>query len=158
WIAGESAPDGSYALFRGSEDLIELVSDAAGSRSIWYYQDEQRFIASTSQRAIVGLLRSFSFNKKVLPWILSTGGLGPDNSWDTRIQLVPPDSIFTLDRNTWKTSIQSNPVKFEPLEVSDKEHEKLLLDALEDTFRSLKINYSNWVLPLSGGYDSRSIV
>src|SRR5690606_27246875 len=60
--------------------------------------------------------------------------------------------------NTWKTSIQSNPVKFEPLEVSDKEHEKLLLDALEDTFRSLKINYSNWVLPLSGGYDSRSIV
>src|SRR5690606_19469219 len=56
WVPGKKVPDGSYALFRGGEDTIELISDAAGSRSIWYYHDEERFIASTSQRAIVGLL------------------------------------------------------------------------------------------------------
>ncbi len=71
-IPKEGFPDGSYAIFRNSDDYIELVSDAAGSRTIWYYLDDNLFIASTSQRAIILFLGDFVFDERVIPWMLST--------------------------------------------------------------------------------------
>src|SRR5687768_2561761 len=84
-------PDGSYALFRNSADHLEAVSDAAASRTIWYFFDDERFVASTSQRALVMFLGSFDFNGEVIPWMLSTGSLGPDLSWDKRIRRLPAE-------------------------------------------------------------------
>ena len=61
-------PLGSYALFRDTEEYCEIVSDATGSRTIWYYFNEHFFISSTSQRAIIMFLGNFEFNEKVIPW------------------------------------------------------------------------------------------
>jgi hypothetical protein len=151
-------PDGSYALFRDKGEYCEIVSDPAASRTIWYVKDENTFIASTSQRAIVMYLGSFEFDAKVVPWMLSTGTLGPDISWDRRIKRIPPDSSVILNKNTWEVTTKSNPIEFKPSERSDEDHEKSLLEALKTTFSTLDIDYLKWVLPLSGGYDSRGIL
>lgn len=158
WKPGAAAPDGSYSLYRADEAVVELVTDVVASRTIWYYQDDAVFIASSSQRAIIILLQNLSFNEDVLPWILSTGSLGPGNSWDQRLKMVQPDSIVTLDRVSWKINVQTNPVIFSSVGIGDSEHKNNLRNGLENTFRSLKLDFTKWILPLSGGFDSRSIL
>ena len=154
----EYFPDGSYALFRDGDKCFEAVSDAVASRTIWYYFDKKIFISATSQRAIVMFLGSFVFNGSVIPWMLSTGNIGPLLSWDKRIKCIRPDSSVILDKNEWSISFKSNPIKFNIVKRSDEEHQKLLEETLVKTFKSLDIDFSSWVLPLSGGYDSRGIL
>lgn len=156
-IPGSSFPDGTYALFRENEGFVEVVTDPAGSRTIWYYFDEDQFIASTSQRAIIMYLRSFSFDERVIPWMLSTGTLGPF-SWDKRINRVQTDSSVMLDRKKWSISLKSNPVEFNTVKRTENEYEEMLKQKLREVCGNLRPDYSSWVVPLSGGYDSRAII
>jgi len=151
-------PDGSYALFRNGKEHFEIVSDPVASRTIWYYVDENIVVASTSQRAIIMYLESFEFDERVVPWMLSTGTLGPVFSWDKRIKRVSPDSSIILDKINWTISMRSNPIEFNSVRGSNKMHEKVLTETLEHFFKSLDLDYDSWILPLSGGYDSRGIL
>ena len=151
-------PDGSYALFRNGDDYGEIVSDPVASRAIWYFQDEELFIASTSQRAIVMFLGSFEFDERVIPWMLSTGTLGPSFTWDKRIRRVPADSSIILNKIDWSVTIKSNPIILDPVERPDEQHEIQLREILKSSFKSINLDWSRWVLPLSGGYDSRGIL
>ena len=157
-IADSEVPDGNFAIFRAGKDSVELISDIVGSRTIWYYKDERIFIASTSQRAIVLILGSYQFDDRVVPWMLSTGSLGPSFSWDRRVSCVSADSLVRLSRSNWTLSTNSKPINFSCTDLSDSRHEELLENALEETFGALNIDFSAWVLPLSGGYDSRAIL
>jgi len=158
WMPLKSFPNGSFALFRQNSENIELVTDIVASRTIWYYKGEKMFVASTSQRAIVMLLKDFRFNKAVIPWILSTGSLGPDHSWDLRIRQVPQDSSIILDRKSWNLQLSSRK-SFDNLKnTDDQDFRGLLLKSMVSTFESIKLDFKKWVLPLSGGYDSRAIL
>jgi len=90
--------------------------------------------------------------------MLSSGSLGPGKSWDRRIRCLSGDSRLCLNRVTWETSHQVKPVTLDPVDLSAEEHETRLKEALRRTFESLHLNYSNWVLPLSGGFDSRALL
>ncbi|MGH9144261.1 MAG: asparagine synthase-related protein [Vicinamibacterales bacterium] len=151
-------PDGSYALFRSNDKFVEVLSDATACRTIWFFLDDEVFIASTSQRAIVQLVGSFEFNARVVPWMLSSGTLGPGNSWDRRIHCVPADSSITLDRKAWSLRSDIGSCAFVAVDRSAEQHRALLEQHLQQTFSSLALDYSKWVLPLSGGFDSRLIL
>ena len=122
-------PDGSYGLFRDNHDYLEIVSDPSGSRTIWYYFDDKVFISSTSQRAIVMFLGSFVFDERVIPWMLSTGSLGPEFSWDMRLKKLGPDSSVILDKMDWSISINKKINKFIEKNQTDGEHHIILTDA-----------------------------
>ena len=155
-------PDGSYALFRSSSNRVEVVSDAAASKTIWYFLDEERFVASTSQRAIVMFLGRYEFNDRVIPWMLSTGSLGPEESWDRRIRRLPPDSSVVLDRRQWSISLKRRPIRFSMQSRPRSRHRDLLTNDIRAVIRSLKhsrqVRFAECFLPLSGGYDSRAIL
>lgn len=151
-------PEGTYALFRDGEGLCELVTDPVATRTIWYYMDEDVFVASTSQRAIILYIGAFEFDERVIEWMLSTGSLGPVLSWDRRLKRVPPDTSIILDKSNWTLKVNQKSVKFSETKVSDTDHEKGLRDVLDETFESIKFDYNDWILPLSGGYDSRGIL
>lgn len=152
------SPDGTYALIRSNESNVEAVTDTVGSRTMWYYMDQEKWIVSTSQRAIVMILGRFELNEKVIPWMLSAGNLGPSFSWDKRIKCIPANSIARLDRNAWELKILTEELEFNQLDLSDDEHEFRLKEAIESTLNSIQINPDHWVLPLSGGYDSRALL
>ncbi|MBN1630772.1 MAG: hypothetical protein JW990_13495 [Thermoleophilia bacterium] len=158
WRTSSETPDGTYAMFRGDAGCVEAVTDVLASRTIWYYHDENVFIASTSQRAIVFLTGCFDFNRSVIPWMLSTGTLGLGLSWDTRIHWLPGDSILTLDRNSWHTSLATRIRPFSPVDRSPGHHESLLLNALHETVAAHDHDFQRWIVPLSGGVDSRGIL
>lgn len=151
-------PDGSFALFRNSGDRLDVMSDPAASRTIWHYKDEEKFVASTSQRAIVMFLGSFDLDERVIPWMLSTGGIGPYLSWDRRLEMMRADSRVTLNKRDWSLSATSAPIEFVPSMQPEREHERALREALEYVFDAFDVDLSQWALPLSGGYDTRAIL
>jgi hypothetical protein len=154
----ETAPEGTYAICRANSRKLQLVSDAVGTRTLWFYHDHTIFIASTSQRWIAVVLGSFNFNAKASPWMLTTGTLGPIEAWDRRISRLQADTILTLDREQWELSSETRPAIFCVRGGSLQEQKETFAAELRDAFEHLDFDYSKWVLPLSGGYDSRAIL
>ncbi len=151
-------PDGSYALFRNNPKVSEFVTDSVASRTIWYYFDEEKFLAGTSQRALILFLENFEFDDRCIPWMLSTGSLGPEHSWDKRISRVRPATTLVLDKEKWEIKSEQQEIQFKIEQRSATEHRKSLEKAIGNTFNKIQMNLNNWVLPLSGGYDSRGIL
>jgi asparagine synthetase B (glutamine-hydrolysing) len=155
---GIDRPDGAYAVFRSNTDVVEIVTDGLASRTVWYLQTDDFFVASTSQRAIVALLGGFEFNPEVVPWMLSSGTLGPGLSWDRRIRCVPGASILSLDRRAWRLGHRTEPVAFVPVDRSGKDHEQRVLEALRRAVGAAHVADPRWAITLSGGVDSRLIL
>lgn len=151
-------PDGSFALARFNNDTIELISDVVGSRTVWWYLDEQKFIASTSQRAIVMMLGSFQFNRRVVSWCISNGTLGPVDSWDERIRRLPSNSTLSLDREGWSIKQSTQSLEFGPHLHDENECRKGLAEAISDSVSRLPLHWPEWTIPLSGGGDSRYLL
>ena len=154
WQVGAPAPEGSYVLARSDEDQVEVLGDFAGSRSIWYYADGERFFASTSQRAIVALLGGFEANDKALPWLLSSGSIGYQNAWDRRLKLLPPNSRLILTRDTWRVRTDLEQDRFGS-QLDDPEE---LLSELKVILQDMRLDPKLWAISLSGGCDSRALM
>lgn len=155
---GTGRPDGAYALFRSDDTAVEVVSDMLASRTVWYAMTDEMFVAATSQRAIVALLRSFDFNPSVVPWMLATGTLGPGLSWDKRIRCIAGATTVTLDRRTWTVDERTEPTRFVAAPATDSEHERRITDALKHVVGAARVADSRWAITLSGGIDSRVIL
>lgn len=156
---GTEPPDGSYALLRNNAHKVELIADATASRTIWYTKTRDCFIASTSQRAIVALLGSFELDTSAVPWMLSSGTLGPGGGWDARIKPVLPAESVVLERASWEVTRHVEPVVFRTSSHRDEGlHARRLAEALEAVGKSLPIDPRKWLLPLSGGVDSRGLL
>ncbi|HEX7236365.1 MAG TPA: hypothetical protein VF405_05350 [Gammaproteobacteria bacterium] len=158
WKVDSGSPDGSFGLLRSDGGATELVSDAVGTRTLWYAQTKEEFVASTSQRAIVMWLQSYECNADVFAWQLSSGTLGPGLSWDRRIHALPPASRLKLDRDTWLTELHTERVEYRASSEPPERQRGELLDAITETFRGLELDTARCALALSGGYDSRMIL
>jgi hypothetical protein len=151
-------PDGCFAILRADARRVELVADPVASRTIWYTLAGDRLIASTSQRAIIALLGDFRANREVVPWMLSSGTLGPQGGWDARLEQLLPGERVKLDRQRWTLTRVAAPIEFKPAKVDRREHAERLASAVESVGRDLKFDAAKWPLPLSGGVDSRGLL
>lgn len=154
---GAPIPDGTFALVRSDPRNAELIADAAGSRTIWYVLTDSELIASTSQRAIVTLLGKFELNREVLPWMLSSGTLGPVGGWDTRLKQLRPGERVTLDRARWRLF---HEVPADDFDIDDSGGDRMdeLARVVEDSCRAWSFDADKWLLTLSGGTDSRCLL
>jgi len=155
---GTGRPDGAYALFRSDAAVVEIVSDTLASRTVWYAKTNEIFVASTSQRAIVALLGSFQLNDAVVPWMLTSGTLGPGLSWDKRIRHVAGATTITLDRFAWTIDEHTEPTQFVNRPVSEEEHQSLLARGLTHAVGAARVADPKWAITLSGGVDCRAIL
>jgi hypothetical protein len=152
-------PDGHYALLRADDDHVELAADSVGSRTLWYALTEHELIASSSQRAIVTLLGSFEPNREALAWMLSSGTLGPAAAWDARLKRVQPGERVLLDRARWRLEHKFEEVAFAADDAASRDTQlERLRAAVEGACRRWSFEARDWVLTLSGGVDSRSLL
>jgi hypothetical protein len=158
-VPGAALPDGSFALLRANDTHIELAADGVASRTLWYAITDRELIASSSQRAIVTLLGSFEPNRDALPWMLSSGTLGPSAAWDARLHRVQPGERVLLDRASWRLTSTIEPLEFAPDEAASRTTQlERLRAAVDDACRRWSFDARKWVLTLSGGTDSRSLL
>jgi hypothetical protein len=157
WETGGEPPDGTYALFRHDEGRLELLADVFATRPTWYVHTEDLFLAATSQRALVALLGEFVPNLQAVTWML-VSGMVSGQPWDARLQRLRGDSRVVLDRRSWTLRVECRPSIREPLPLSDEEHVDRLREAVLDTCAAMDLPMERWLLPLSGGIDSRSLL
>ncbi len=150
--------DGSFAILRNNNNFFQIVSDMVASRTLWYYFNESVFIVSTSQRAIVSYLGNFEFDARIIPWMLASGTIGPGFSYDKRLQMVKANSLITLDKASWTIDIDTKKIKLNKFNGSKCDAKRILIETLEHVFTNLQLDKSKFILPLSGGYDSRGIL
>jgi len=155
---GGDRPEGCYALLRSDASRIELVADAAATRTIWYVAVPDLFVASTSQRAIVMLLGSFEPSRSAVAWMLSSGTLGPDTGWDARLRQVLPGERVVLDRARWRVTHETAQIRFEATVEDDSRHAQRLSAALDDVCSGYDFDPQRWAFLLSGGIDSRGLL
>jgi len=151
-------PDGTYALARWDADVVELASDICGSRILWYVLTDDVFLASTSQRVLVMLLGDHQPEPAAVAWMLTSASLGAEVSWDARVRRVPPDARVTLDRGAWRLAVRQQPATFAPSGEGEAVQLQALRGALAEACAALDIDFERWVLPLSGGCDSRVLL
>ena len=152
------APGGSFAIARHDARSVELVADILASRTIWYAFTEDFFLASTSQRALAFLLGDFQSEAETVAWMISSGYLGPEMGWDTRVRRVPVGTSLRLDRETWQLSTERRRIDYRPASLSTDEHVARLQEAVFRACRELDLSGTSWLLPLSGGHDSRGLL
>jgi hypothetical protein len=156
---GAPLPDGSFALLRADDDHVELAADSTASHTLWYALSNDELVVSSSQRAIVMLLGSFEPNREVLPWMLSAGTLGPGGGWDKRLKRVEPGERLLLDRARWRVQSSVEPPELDvDVSLSEAAHLDRLRTAVADACRHWSFDARKWVLTLSGGADSRSLL
>ena len=158
WAVGSEPPDGTFALVRYSDASVEMLSDVTASRTLWYAQDPERLVASTSQRAVVALLGDLHLDHAAVAWLFSAGSLGTECSWDARVRRLPTDSRLIVDRHTWRATLDQRPAVFAPVARRREDHLELLRRAITWSCGALDIDIDRWLLPLSGGMDSRTIL
>lgn len=158
WRPGAAPPDGTYALCRCSPDAVEIVTDIAASRAVWYYHDDDVFLASSSQRPLVALLGGLDLDAEAVTWMVASRSLGPRSSYDRRLRRAPLDGGVWLDRRSWSIDVRSRWEPYQPDDLSDDEHARRLNDALVETCAYLAPEADRWPLLLSGGYDSRALL
>ena len=158
WRVDAPAPDGTYALLRCAIRAVQVVTDLAASRCVWYYHDDEVFIAASAQRPIIALLGSFELEPSAPAWMVTSGSLGPLPSYDRRLRRVPPDGVLTLDRAAWRLSVRASWDYYQTDDLSDDEHARRLNDAVVHTCGYLGDQAARWPVLLSGGYDSRTLL
>ncbi len=156
---GADRPDGTFALFRADENRVEVLTDYAATRTIWYVQTDELFVAATSQRMILAVVGNFDFDPQSVKWLLSSGTTGPGVSWDKRLKMIEPHSRVLLDRRMWTVKYdRGSDFRFTPQKRSFKDHRAALETAVQRSVQDLKIEPDQWSLALSGGMDSRAIL
>jgi len=157
WKPGTGLPEGSYAIFRADEEYVEAITDIACSRAVWYYKDDNLFVAGTSQRAIINVVGKFELERQNIPWMLSSGTQAPLLSWGKNIHFLEPDSAVLINRDTWQLTVKSAKPQYPIAKKSDEQFQEEFRQALIDSFKDFDVDLSKWILTISGGYDSRGI-
>src|SRR5262249_17790860 len=98
------------------------------------------------------------FDKRVIPWVLSTGTIGPSLSWCKNLGVVRPVGSVLLNRKTWELTTTTADIVYKEAQTSTEGHRERLKQAMQDSFKKFNPDFSKWILPISGGYDSRGIL
>lgn len=154
--------DGSYAVIQNTTDKTTFFCDQFGSRTLWYYLDEDKFIISTSQRAVVALKGCFKLNESAISWYLSSGCQGPFLSWDKDVVQVHPSLEYTFNTTKWNISVIEKRCMSLPDsgETNTSDYYDLYEEQLTQSVKSIIESYpkGDLLLPLSGGKDSRTLL
>jgi len=158
WKLGAPGPDGSFALIRAERDRLEIFRDFAGSRPLWITRLPCGGVAvSTVFEVLIALLGDFAVNDEALGWFLSSGTAGPGVSWDARVALVPRNTRICVTRAGDSLEIEQFRGPAVDTHVSAAA-EKMLGTVLWESLADFEFREHDWLLALSGGYDSRALL
>lgn len=152
--------NGSFVIVRQCHDFVEAITDFTGTKTLWYFITENIVGISNSQRMLNAAIGKLKFNETVIPWVLSSGNLGAELSWHSDIQRLAENSVLRINKKNHSFQIFRNfsvQIESEDRLMTDSDVTKAILHDYDQVHRNISIDIKKWLLPLSGGYDSRAI-
>ena len=102
------------------------------------------------------MLGSFEPSKKPVSWFLANGNIGPQAGWDRRLRKVEAATTKRLCRDGWHLETKDRH-SAEVQIFSKRAGRASFRQAVKSVIADLDLDEKHWVLPISGGYDSRLI-
>jgi len=134
-------------VFENSE--IVAQTDFFGSRPVWYFQDSDVFILSTSQFCVAAMFDELRIDHDTVSWFLSSGFVG-HAAYDKRINRLFGNQKLSFDLKTW--NIQITSCLAQETDVF-KSFDDVISEVLDDIKFDIPV-----LIPISGGVDSRIIL
>jgi asparagine synthetase B (glutamine-hydrolysing) len=147
---------GFLKIFEPDDDTLKIIGDTSGTRVAWYYLNEKWLVISNSQQAIITIIGEYEPNEEAWTWMLATGSLGPDLSWDKRIRTIGPGSWVMFNKKKWELKLYKEQWKFDYAVKTDDAFAKELEELLIHSSGDFRFEDAPALLTLSGGYDSRA--
>jgi asparagine synthase (glutamine-hydrolysing) len=148
----------SFGIYDKKNGKMVIYRDAVGKKPLFYYQDTEIFIFSSSVKAIRDNLSiTLDINKEALMFYLKEGYIRPDISFYDKIFPILPGTLLEwdiLERKNSSYRVTPTSISYDLFEYSEdniiKESEKLL----DQSIKRRLYYVQNPVLLFSGGIDS----
>jgi hypothetical protein len=143
-----------HASVTADPATIEATTDALGSRTVRVGLTNRRCAVSTRIVNVVGSLGSYVPNLRAFGSFLLRGTLPLGESWDARVIAVPANTRWSFDVERWApaTGIAA------PAPTVEAQLDALsFLEVPREEISEVRPG-PGWVVPLSGGYDSRALL
>ncbi len=153
---GDDQPDGIFAEWHWNGAKLVLKNDRYGFYPIYYAENKSGFAVSSSIRKLLELGFSAELDDAAFAVFLRFSAYLAQDTPFKEIRAVPPDAVLTWEQGAVKIVAEefSHPP---PLRISRREavatYAALFQKAVEKTLPA-----DDFVVPLSGGRDSRHIV
>lgn len=148
---------GVFAEWNWDGETLTLTNDRYGFHPIYYFCAADELIVSPSIAKILELTGDQEFDENAFAVFLRLGWLIAEDTLFSRIRAVPPKSVLTWRNGELKIDA-AGIIASKPLKIARREaiavYAELFQKAIEKTLPSDE----NFVVPLSGGRDSRHIL
>lgn len=135
---------------------VDLSTGVVASRTWWSASVGDATIATTSLRLAAFLLGSLDVDPEAAAWMASSGTLGPSASWDRRVRQIPALATYRIPSGELRLA----PPLPEPAATAPGARDALereLSELVRAALAPVVAEPRRWVLPLSGGVDSRGL-
>lgn len=152
----------AVAAWNSAEKSLLLIRDRIGVKPLYYYWDGRTLLFASEIKAILasGLVERHVNKQAIWDYLTFRYVPGPESVWEG-IRKLPPGHLLRFEPGGqpqeicyWKTDVISDDGKPRSEEQTDKEFEKIFLDAVE--LRLVASDVPVGVF-LSGGLDSSAI-
>lgn len=153
----------AYVIFDKHQNKLILNNDVQGEKNLYYYNDKNFFIISSTIESIIKFLNRHSINKEAVKNYFKTRHYMPiDQNSIKDIITLPSGSIseYCLNKNTFKTKIYDDPLSW----INEKKYnqfKKLSEEEVTEYFdynlneeAKLMIPKTKFGCIVSGGIDS----
>lgn len=152
WVTRFHRTAHARVSFSGEE--MTISTPLVTSRTLWHFRDRSLDIVSTSMRAVAFLRGAVDLDPEAPAWMLLTGTLGPERSWDRFVGQLPAASVLSpVSGRVSQREMDRRPPRMNTREDWGAE----LARRLRAAIRELDLDPGEWTLPLSGGVDSRGL-
>lgn len=144
------------------QSTLHLTAPTVTWRTLWICQDERVTVVATSLRHCAFLLGGYEPDEDTPVQFLITGTLGPERSWDRRVRQLRCGESVEIDTESGdlrcRFSRRQSETSVDEAGLSDKQAHSDLAERIRHALASKLKDPNGWVLPLSGGYDSRGLL
>lgn len=153
-LGGYPKPAGVWSRWDFKDDILTIENDCLGFCPIYYYCDDTKIVVSNSIIQIIAQTGDVGLDDYGLSMFLRRNYFLDDYTAYKNIKTLAPNS--TVIWNKGKLSITQSFL--EPLKPESLNHEQIVDGYIELTHQALKRHLpkeDNFIMPLSGGRDSR---
>lgn len=146
-----------FAEWNWDGETLTLLNDRYGFYPIYYFQRENEFAVSPSIERLLEFVGDLEFDENAFSVFLRLGWLIAEDTLFSAIRAVPPASVLTWRNGNLKIE-SKGIIESKPLEISRREAMETYAELFQKAIEKTLSKEEKFVVPLSGGRDSRHIL